>query len=92
MPPSGAGCLGAGPGGHARLKANATYGISVQDNLHRMGVTALEAVPEIADITMTCLNKHNLLLNLSPFGLDNNNQVFAATDEPHDQIECAVRR
>jgi urate oxidase len=69
-----------------------TYSASVQDSLYRMGTAALEAVPELADISMACPNKHYLLLNLSPFGLENNNQVFVATDEPHGQIECTVGR
>jgi urate oxidase len=69
-----------------------TYSASVQDSLYRMGMAALEAVPELADISMACPNKHYLLLNLSPFGLENDNQVFVATDEPHGQIECTVGR
>ena len=69
-----------------------TYSASIQDSLYRMGMAALEAVPEISDISMACPNKHYLLINLSPFGLDNANQVFVATDEPHGQIECTVGR
>ena len=69
-----------------------TYSASVQDSLYRMGTAALAAVPEISDISMSCPNKHYLLINLSPFGLDNANQVFTATDEPHGQIECTVGR
>ena len=69
-----------------------TYSASVQDSLYRMGTAALAAVPEMSDISMSCPNKHYLLLNLSPFGLENNNQVFVATDEPHGQIECTLTR
>ncbi len=69
-----------------------TYSASVQDSLYRMGTAALAAVPEIADISMACPNKHYLLINLAPFGLDNKNQVFVATDDPHGQIECTVGR
>ncbi|RVU13970.1 factor-independent urate hydroxylase [Methylobacterium oryzihabitans] len=69
-----------------------TYSHSVQDSLYRMGTAALDAVPELDTITMACPNKHYLLLNLAPFGLDNANQVFVATDEPHGQIECTVGR
>jgi urate oxidase len=69
-----------------------TYSASVQDSLYRMGTAALAAVPEIADISMACPNKHYLPVNLSPFGLENANQVFTATDEPHGQIECTVGR
>jgi urate oxidase len=46
----------------------------------------------LANISMACPNRHYLRLNLSPFGPDNDNQVFVATDEPHGQIECTVGR
>jgi urate oxidase len=63
-----------------------TYSESVQDSLYRMGTAALEAVPEIEDISLACPNKHYLLINLQPFGLTNENAVFLPTDEPHGQI------
>ena len=69
-----------------------TYSESVQDSLYRMGMAALAAVPEVLDVTMACPNKHYLLVNLAPFKLDNKNQVFLPTDEPHGQIECTVGR
>ena len=69
-----------------------TYSASVQDSLYRMGEAALAAVPEISEISMACPNMHFILLNLSAFGLDNNNDVFLPTDEPHGQIECTVGR
>jgi urate oxidase len=69
-----------------------TYSESVQDSLYRMGSAALAAVPELRDISLACPNKHYLLINLEPFKLDNDNQVFLPTDEPHGQIECTVGR
>jgi urate oxidase len=69
-----------------------TYSASVQDSLYRMGEAALDAVPEIADITLACPNKHYIPINLSPFGMENGNTVFLPTDEPHGQIECTVAR
>jgi urate oxidase len=69
-----------------------TYSNSVQDSLYRMGTAVLEAVPELIDFSAACPNKHYLLINLTPFGLDNNNEVFVATDDPHGQIECTVAR
>src|SRR5216684_1558397 len=69
-----------------------TYSSSVQDSLYRMGEAALAAVPEISEIGMACPNMHFILMNLSAFGLDNNNDVFLPTDEPHGQIECTVGR
>jgi urate oxidase len=69
-----------------------TYSMSVQDSLYRMGEAALAAVPEILEISMACPNMHFIPMNLSAFGLDNNNDVFLPTDEPHGQIECTVGR
>ena len=69
-----------------------TYSKSVQDSLYRMGEAALAAVSEISEISMACPNMHFILMNLQAFGLDNNNDVFLPTDEPHGQIECTVGR
>lgn len=69
-----------------------TYSPSVQNSLYRMGEKVLAAVPEISEISMACPNIHYILMNLAAFGLDNNNDVFLPTDEPHGQIECTVGR
>jgi urate oxidase len=69
-----------------------TYSASVQDSLYRMGEAALAAVPEISEISMACPNMHFIPINLSAFALDNSNDVFLPTDEPHGQIECTVGR
>jgi urate oxidase len=69
-----------------------TYSPSVQNSLYLMGSAALEAVPEIADVSVACPNKHYIPINMAPFGRDNPNVVFTPTDEPHGQIECTVSR
>jgi urate oxidase len=69
-----------------------TYSRSIQDSMFRMGKAALAAVREIEEISLACPSKHYLPVDLAPFGLDNANQVFTATDEPHGQIECTVGR
>lgn len=69
-----------------------TYSKGVQDSLYRMGEAALAKVPEISEISIAAPNKHYLLIDLRPFDLDNSNQVFLPTDEPHGQIECTVAR
>jgi urate oxidase len=71
---------------------SAAYSPSVQNSLYLMGEAVLAKVPEISEISMACPNIHYLLTNLSAFGLDNNNDVFLPTDEPHGQIECTVGR
>jgi len=68
------------------------YSPSVQTTLFQMGEAALAACPEIARIHLAAPNKHCLLINLAPFGLENHNEVFVPTDEPHGQIEATIAR
>ena len=68
------------------------HSLSVQHTLFDMGKAALEAAPEIARITLTMPNLHHLLVDLSPFGQDNPNHIFAPIDEPHGYIEATVER
>ena len=65
---------------------------SVQVTLFQMGEAALKAVPEISKIHIAMPNKHCLLINLGPFGLENKNELFMPTDEPHGQIEGTISR
>jgi urate oxidase len=66
--------------------------LSVQHTLHAMGTAALAACPEIDRITLSLPNKHRILVDLKPFGLDNANEVFIATDEPHGTITGTLVR
>jgi urate oxidase len=68
------------------------YSISVQATIYEMAGAAFEACPEIHRITMALPNKHYLLANLKPFGLENPNVTFVPTDEPHGQIEAVIDR
>jgi urate oxidase len=65
---------------------------SVQHTLYAMGEGVLANVPEISDIELTMPNKHCLLVDLSRFGQDNPNEIFAPIDEPHGTIEARLRR
>jgi urate oxidase len=65
---------------------------SVQVTLFEMGEAALKAAPEISRVTLAMPNKHYLLANLAPFALENPNEIFVPTDEPHGQIEGTVSR
>jgi urate oxidase len=65
---------------------------SVQHTLYAMGEAALAAAAEISQITLTLPNRHHLLVDLSPFALDNPNEVFVATDQPFGLIEATIRR
>ena len=66
--------------------------LSVQQTLHAMGAAALDASPQIERITLTMPNKHRILVDLEPFGLENANEVFVATDEPHGTITGTLQR
>lgn len=65
---------------------------SVQHTLKAMAEAALRACPGIVDITLTLPNRHHLLANLEPFGLDNPNEIFVATDQPYGVIEATFTR
>lgn len=68
------------------------YSLSVQQTLFAMGESALAACPHIDAIRLSLPNKHCLLVNLEPFGMDNPNTIFVPTDEPHGLIEATIER
>jgi urate oxidase len=65
---------------------------SVQQTLYAMGEAALNAVPQIDEITLLMPNKHCLLVDLTRFNQTNPNEIFVPTDEPHGTIEATLRR
>jgi urate oxidase len=65
---------------------------SVQHTLYAMGEAALAACADVTSITLTLPNRHHLLVDLKPFGLDNPNEIFVATDQPFGLIEATIRR
>jgi urate oxidase len=66
--------------------------LSAQQTLHAMGAAALDACPEIERITLVMPNQHRILVDLGPFGLENANEVFLATDEPQGTITGTLQR
>lgn len=66
--------------------------LSVQHTLHAVGGQVLRQFPDVAEIELTMPNKHSLLVDLSPFGLDNPNEVFLPIDEPSGYIEGRMVR
>jgi urate oxidase len=65
---------------------------SVQHTLYAMGEAALAACADIDEITLTMPNRHHLLVDLKPFGLDNPNEIFVAADQPFGLIAATIRR
>jgi urate oxidase len=70
----------------------AHHSLSLQQTLHEMGTQMIAAEPGIAEVRMSLPNKHHFAVDLSPFGLDNPNEVFHAGDRPYGLIEAAIRR
>ncbi len=68
------------------------HSLSLQQTLYVMGEAVLKANPEIVEIRMSMPNKHHFVVDLSPFGLPNENQVFYAADRPYGLIEGTVMR
>jgi urate oxidase len=68
------------------------HSLSLQQTLYAMGEAVLEARPEIAEIRLSMPNKHHFVVDLEPFGLNNENEVFYASDRPYGLIEGTVTR
>lgn len=68
------------------------YSKALQQTLYQMGHAVLEAHPEVAEVRFSAPNKHHFVVDLSPFGLENNNEVFIAADRPYGLIEATVTR
>ena len=65
---------------------------SVQHTLYAMGEAALAAHSSLAEIRLTMPNRHHLPVDLAPFGLKNENEIFVATEAPYGLIEATVTR
>jgi urate oxidase len=68
------------------------HSLALQQTLYTMGEEVLKAHPEVAEIRMSMPNKHHFLVDLSPFGLPNEREVYYAADRPYGLIEGTVRR
>ncbi|MCI0690056.1 MAG: urate oxidase [Sporichthyaceae bacterium] len=69
-----------------------THSLSLQQTLYAMGERVLQQRAEIAEVRLVLPNRHHLLVDLRPFGLSNDNEVFYPSDRPHGLIEGTVRR
>jgi urate oxidase len=65
---------------------------SVQHTLYAMGEAVLNKCDAVEELSITMPNKHHLLVDLAPIGLDNPNEIFVPTSEPYGLIEATLRR
>jgi urate oxidase len=64
-----------------------TYSYSLQQTLYAMGERVLADVPATCEVRLALPNRHHYLVDLAPFGLENQNEVYSAGDRPYGLIE-----
>ena len=69
-----------------------TYSYSLQQTLYAMGTRVLNNRTEVDEVRLELPNKHHFLVDLTPFGLKNDNEVYYAADRPYGLIEGSVHR
>jgi urate oxidase len=67
-----------------------THSYSLQQMLYALGSAVLAAVPELCEARLALPNKHHFIVDLAPFGLDNDREVYHADDRPYGLIEGSV--
>jgi len=68
------------------------HSLALQQTLYEMGSAVLGSRPDIAEIRLSLQNRHHFVVDLSPFELENDNEVFYASDRPYGLIEGTVTR
>jgi urate oxidase len=71
---------------------SAHQSLSVQHTLYAIGENMLEENTEVKEVNLVMPNKHHIPFNLTPFGQENTNEVFVATDAPFGYITGTVVR
>ena len=69
-----------------------THSLSLQQTLYAMGERLLTQDERIAEVRLTLPNRHHFAVDLAPFGLTNDNEVFYAADRPYGLIEGTLAR
>jgi urate oxidase len=67
-----------------------TYSYSLQQTLYAMGSAVLAGVPSACEVRLALPNRHHYLVDLAPFGLVNDREVYNAGDRPYGLIEGHV--
>lgn len=68
------------------------HSLALQQTLFEMGRRVLERFGVVAELRLSCPNKHHFLVDLAPFGMDNPGEVFFAADRPYGLIQATVTR
>jgi urate oxidase len=70
----------------------AVHSLSLQQTLHAMAAAAIDERAELVEVRMSMPNRHHFVVDLSPFGLTNDNEVFRVEDRPYGLIEATILR
>ncbi|MGW2613115.1 factor-independent urate hydroxylase [Streptomyces mirabilis] len=65
---------------------------STQQVLYTMGHTLLTTCPALAEVRLHMPNLHHLHIDLSPFGMDNHEEVLYPSDRPYGLMEGTIQR
>ncbi|RAG81440.1 urate oxidase [Streptacidiphilus pinicola] len=69
-----------------------TYSYSLQQTLFAMAGRVMDNRPEVNEVRLNLPNKHHFLVDLDPFGLKNDNEVYYAADRMYGLIEGTIHR
>lgn len=69
-----------------------TYSYSLQQTLNQMAERVLDHCPKVNEVRLNLPNKHHFLVDLEPFGLKNDNEVYYAADRMYGLIEGTIHR
>ncbi|MFH8798736.1 factor-independent urate hydroxylase [Streptomyces sp. NPDC017936] len=72
-----------------------TYSLSLQQTLYQMGARIIDHRDEIDEVRLSLPNQHHFLVDLEPFGLENDTAdgaVYFAADRPYGLIEATILR
>ncbi|MFD3820913.1 factor-independent urate hydroxylase [Streptomyces sp. NPDC058625] len=72
-----------------------TYSLSLQQTMYQMGARIIEQCDEMDEVRFSLPNSHHFLVDLEPFGLDNDSAdgaVYFAADRPYGLIEATILR
>ena len=65
---------------------------SLQHTLYAIGEGILKKFESIREIRLSLPNQHYNLVDLTPFGLSNENEIFLPIAEPHGLIEATLKK
>jgi urate oxidase len=65
---------------------------SVQHTLYTMGEAVLARCGQVTEVRLRMPNLHHVLADLSPYDIENPNEVLVVTDRPYGVIEATITR